>query len=566
MGNAPLGTTFDPKQAKAIFAEIDADGNGVLTHEELKEGVSRLGLVDDWPANKLLRFISKFDINDDGELDFKEFTKLCKSICKKNRKREAAVAEETAAVVAAEAAAAEAVAAEVAVAAATADGADGFAGDEGEGDRPTSTYEGFGDDAPEDTGADEVYEPIDNSGDPPLAEGEQVFAEMPETYANNQPAAEEEEAEEPFPLPEPELEEREWKRRGSSTTHYSPRAEPETVVVKAPVGATVNAVKALSEQAEAEKSAMPALQPQKKLEIVGEINTVKSSLDQKEAEAKAVPAKETDWKKRQNSILVKEKAKDVLAPTYVPPVRTKGETTGVVQSVASKSTELTAAAVAMPQLEAKQARKPMEKLQQLRSQVELGNAEGAKFDKGEVVGIPAERKEDSKRFFEDNAAKVAKMEADRVAKIGTSSKHAVHAPTSSVVLAKKWNNTTKPLDAESAERVAKEQGYQVFMEAQLAAAKLKREQEENEERAAKVAARRLEIQRAAHEQATEAEKTAAEAAAAEAAAAAAAAAVEAEKQARLDASHANISKHSDHLDLHTASSFHGMAQGAGFTH
>lgn len=158
------------------------------------------------------------------------------------------------------------------------------------------------------------------------------------------------------------------------------------------------------------------------------------------------------------------------------------------------------------------------------------------------------------------------MEADRVAKIGTSSKHAVHAPTSSVVLAKKWNNTTKPLDAESAERVAKEQGYQVFMEAQLAAAKLKREQEENEERAAKVAARRLEIQRAAHEQATEAEKTAAEAAAAEAAAAAAAAAVEAEKQARLDASHANISKHSDHLDLHTASSFHGMAQGAGFTH
>eukprot|EP00729_Bicosta_minor_P002173 gene2173-25402_t len=509
MGNAPLGTTFDPKQAKAIFAEIDADGNGVLTHEELKEGVSRLGLVDDWPANKLLRFISKFDINDDGELDFKEFTKLCKSICKKNRKREAAVAEETAAVVAAEAAAAEAAAAEVAVAAATADGADGFAGDEGEGDRPTSTYEGFGDDAPEDTGADEVYEPIDNSGDPPLAEGEQVFAEMPETYANNQPAAEEEEAEEPFPLPEPELEEREWKRRGSSTTHYSPRAEPETVVVKAPVGATVNAVKALSEQAEAEKSAMPALQPQKKLEIVGEINTVKSSLDQKEAEAKAVPAKETDWKKRQNSILVKEKAKDVLAPTYVPPVRTKGETTGVVQSVASKSTELTAAAVAMPQLEAKQARKPMEKLQQLRSQVELGNAEGAKFDKGEVVGIPAERKEDSKRFFEDNAAKVAKMEADRVAKIGTSSKHAVHAPTSSVVLAKKWNNTTKPLDAESAERVAKEQGYQVFMEAQLAAAKLKREQEENEERAA---------------------------------------------------------KHSDHLDLHTASSFHGMAQGAGFTH
>lgn len=87
MGNAPLGTTFDPKQAKQIFAELDVNGDGTLEYTELKDGVYRLGIAEEWPEARLLRYIEKFDINDDGNLDFLEFTKLCKNICKRNRKK-----------------------------------------------------------------------------------------------------------------------------------------------------------------------------------------------------------------------------------------------------------------------------------------------------------------------------------------------------------------------------------------------------------------------------------------------------------------------------------------------
>ena len=87
MGNAPLGTTFDPKQAKAIFGELDNNGDGTLEYNELKDGVYRLGIAEQWPETRLLRYIEKFDINDDGQLDFAEFSKLCKNICKRNKKK-----------------------------------------------------------------------------------------------------------------------------------------------------------------------------------------------------------------------------------------------------------------------------------------------------------------------------------------------------------------------------------------------------------------------------------------------------------------------------------------------
>lgn len=87
MGNSqPLGTTFNPQQARDIFDEIDADKNGTLDHGELQQGVVKLGIAADWPEKRLQKFIRKFDANEDGLLDFAEFTKLCKSICRKNRK------------------------------------------------------------------------------------------------------------------------------------------------------------------------------------------------------------------------------------------------------------------------------------------------------------------------------------------------------------------------------------------------------------------------------------------------------------------------------------------------
>jgi Ca2+-binding EF-hand superfamily protein len=88
MGNAPLGTTYDAKQAKAIFAQLDRDGDGNLTINELQTGLEALSLVSEWPPEKVLRFIEKFDVNDDGVLDYDEFTKLIKHIIKRNKKKE----------------------------------------------------------------------------------------------------------------------------------------------------------------------------------------------------------------------------------------------------------------------------------------------------------------------------------------------------------------------------------------------------------------------------------------------------------------------------------------------
>lgn len=59
-------------QHKDLFERLDTDGNGTISKEELKSGLSELGMnIDD---SKIDSFFSMVDIDGDGEISYPEFT------------------------------------------------------------------------------------------------------------------------------------------------------------------------------------------------------------------------------------------------------------------------------------------------------------------------------------------------------------------------------------------------------------------------------------------------------------------------------------------------------------
>jgi hypothetical protein len=598
MGNAQggLGTQFDAKLAKTIFAQIDADGSGTLSHEELSEGIQQLGIADNWPEKKLLRFIGKFDINgalpdvpltyqlllrgvgrpafllhqnlrsclfvafnllnfaclctiipilrtDDGELDFGEFKKLCKNICKRNRQAEAkaeAAAEPDEEAVAPspppvlEAAPAPAVAAE----------------------RPASSYSGFGEGeqaGEEGNGADEIYEPMETQDNAPPAGGETVFAEMPTTYADPErnspvtvPEADEEESE-AFPDGFAETEEPLFKRRGSQLHGHEDSSGPSTIVVKTPLGDKVGQAKAKSDAAEAALLVKATLQGKQALKVSGEIATVKGALDKKENSKDYVPPTDKQTQqKRKASVRVKDAVPSVTTSAYVAPVRGPADKTGAVSAGHAMAKEEIQKKVAKPEMQATKAIKPSGKIQELRANVALGNAEGSTHgvnQSSNVLGLAAEEKAAHKAKFDADANQIIADKAAMIEKIGEGSKFGSKTGIASVV-GKKIT-----VDKAAAKiRAEEEQDYQAFMVEQLAAAKLQKETDENEERGRLVNERRAALQTAAAATAATAASEAAAAAAVEAAAAANAAAIAAAHEARLDAAKANQALHDYDVD------------------
>ena len=59
------------RSANAFFHAVDADGNGIISLEEWKDGLLQLGM--DISDKELTRSLAALDASDDGQLQLREF-------------------------------------------------------------------------------------------------------------------------------------------------------------------------------------------------------------------------------------------------------------------------------------------------------------------------------------------------------------------------------------------------------------------------------------------------------------------------------------------------------------
>lgn len=59
-----------------VFKLFDKDGNGLITKEELKEGLNKLG--ERMSEQDILELVEAADIDGDGNINFEEFVGLMK--------------------------------------------------------------------------------------------------------------------------------------------------------------------------------------------------------------------------------------------------------------------------------------------------------------------------------------------------------------------------------------------------------------------------------------------------------------------------------------------------------
>jgi calmodulin len=62
------------EEVKAAYKLFDKDGDGVITKEELREGMRQLGIeISDADADAMLK---EADLNDDGHVSYEEFVRI----------------------------------------------------------------------------------------------------------------------------------------------------------------------------------------------------------------------------------------------------------------------------------------------------------------------------------------------------------------------------------------------------------------------------------------------------------------------------------------------------------
>ncbi|XP_010780999.1 calcium-binding protein 1 [Notothenia coriiceps] len=63
------------KELRCAFKQFDCDGDGKITHDELKEGMKNL-LGEKLKKGELEEILSDIDLNKDGSIDFDEFVMM----------------------------------------------------------------------------------------------------------------------------------------------------------------------------------------------------------------------------------------------------------------------------------------------------------------------------------------------------------------------------------------------------------------------------------------------------------------------------------------------------------
>lgn len=64
------------EEIKQVFAVFDLNGNGKISHNEMKIIFDKLGLG--YSSMEIKKIIAVYDTNKDGEIDFEEFKQIMK--------------------------------------------------------------------------------------------------------------------------------------------------------------------------------------------------------------------------------------------------------------------------------------------------------------------------------------------------------------------------------------------------------------------------------------------------------------------------------------------------------
>ena len=70
-----MASRFSNEEFRAVFGVFDLDNSGKINCSELEEAIKQLNGVE-MSSEEIKRMMEISDINHDGEISFKEFTKL----------------------------------------------------------------------------------------------------------------------------------------------------------------------------------------------------------------------------------------------------------------------------------------------------------------------------------------------------------------------------------------------------------------------------------------------------------------------------------------------------------
>ena len=76
-----VGVQDNSNAMRDIFKQMDADGNGQLSKEELDNGIKKIMGVDAFCKDDLDRIFDKMDPNKDGEISYEEFLAEADGFC-----------------------------------------------------------------------------------------------------------------------------------------------------------------------------------------------------------------------------------------------------------------------------------------------------------------------------------------------------------------------------------------------------------------------------------------------------------------------------------------------------